>query len=173
MKKAVAIWNATFVPWDFEGRYDPQKYIDSGFIDVSHNVTFRRQIEALRCFGFSGKGYQRGVWKIPDGTKDVLWFPRLYPHGNWNNSLEGGGRFILEKPITPEGIRSIKDQIKDFNAGKYRHHIVFAKSVDVLGGRLYRYVGTFGVNLNASSEDCIRFDLVRSREPTRAHIGLK
>ncbi len=173
MKKSNAILNGTFQAWDFDGRYNPQQYIDSGFIDVAYNVVFRRQTEALRCFGFSGKGYQRGLWRIPDGTKDALWFPRLYPYGNWNNFLEEGGQVIFEKPITPEGFRSIKSQIEDFNAGKYRHYIVFAKAVDVLGGRLYRYVGTFEANLHASNEGCIRFDLVRSREPTRTYIGSK
>ena len=34
------------------------------------------------------------AWKIPDGTDDVVWFPRLYPHGMWHNELADGGKKI-------------------------------------------------------------------------------
>ncbi|MCV5754273.1 hypothetical protein OFN51_36305, partial [Escherichia coli] len=62
-----------FVPWDFEHRYSSLPVINAGRVAIEDNVVFQKQIEALRCFGFKGNGYQRGAWKIPDGSNDWVW----------------------------------------------------------------------------------------------------
>ncbi len=92
-----------FEPWDFEARFDPKRILDKGKFCVADNVLFRTQIDAMRCFGFTGKGWQRGVWNIPDGSGDTLWFPRLYPHGSWHNELIEGGSVISARAIDEEG----------------------------------------------------------------------
>ena len=56
-----------FIPWDFERRYSSDLTIELGKISIAGNTIFRKQIDAMRCFGFKGTGWQRGAWKIPRG----------------------------------------------------------------------------------------------------------
>lgn len=156
-----------FSPWDWEHKFSSKPIIERGYLDVADNVTFRTQIEAMRCFGFSGNGYQRGAWTIPDGSTDIIWFPRLYKHFIWHNELSPDGRHIYERALDEEGRVSIAKQIKDARAKPDSKMIVFAKSKDTLGANLLRYVGTFKINFDESSLDLIQFDLVRTREPVR------
>ncbi|NBB80982.1 MAG: hypothetical protein GVY36_16310 [Verrucomicrobia bacterium] len=161
----------TFEPWDFETRYSPERFIDKGSIAIADNAAFRRQVDALKCFGFTGKGYQKGAWTIPDGNRDNVWFPRLYEHGNWRNELTREGQVIYERALTEEGRNSIQQQISAEKAlvdkGVSRSHIVFAKAKDPLGFLLLRYVGTFKMNLAELSNEYIRFDRVRTEEKIR------
>jgi len=131
------------------------------------------KIEAMLCFGFTGKGWQRGAWGIKDGTDDVLWFPRLYEHGMWHNELVNEGTRICERArkegdiINAEAIASIKKQKEDGEKHPHRKHIVFAKARDSLGFNLLRYVGTFTVNFNESTDDNLIFDRVSEQEDVR------
>ncbi len=156
-----------FSPWDWEHKFSSTPIIERGYLDVADNVTFRTQIEAMRCFGFTGSGYQRGAWTIPDGSRDMVWFPRLYKHFIWHNELTSNGHHIYERALNDEGRLSIAKQIKDAKAKPNSKMIVFAKAKDTLGANLLRYVGTFQINLDDSNSDVIQFDLIRSREPVR------
>lgn len=166
-QKKIAIRSNKFSPWNWEERYSSVPVIKRGNVSIQDNVVFHTQIEAMRCFGFRGNGWQRGAWKIPDGTGDVIWFPRLYPHGMWNNELAEGGKKIFERAANEDGVSSIKQQIEE---GAQRPHvkwIVFAKAKDHLGFNLYRYVGSFKMNIDESTEDNLVFDRVSSVEAVR------
>ena len=155
--------DGTFLPWDFEERYRPEPHIAKGYVSVADGVLFKYQIDALRCFGFTGEGWQRGAWRIKDGSGDWVWFPRLYPHGMWNNELSEDGSTIYERALGEEGRASIAKQLKDTSGDR----IVFARRTDSLGQTLYQYVGTFQVNAAASTADVIQFDRVRQKEQIR------
>ncbi|THK40631.1 hypothetical protein E8Q33_12250 [Methylophaga sp. SB9B] len=165
--KESQIKKAHFIAWDWDKKFSSVPIIERGYLDVEDNVTFRKQTEAMRCFGFIGKGYQRGDWPIPDGTHDRIWFPRLFEHFIWHNELTADGKYIFERALNDEGVRSIAKQLKDAEAHPERKIIVFAKAKDPLGANLLRYVGTFVINIYASTKWEIRFDLIRSREPIR------
>jgi hypothetical protein len=150
-----------FEPWDFEKRYDPQAVIRKGKFCIADNILFRTQIDAMRCFGFTGKGWQRGAWKIADGSGDTLWFPRLYPHGMWHNQLIQGGSVIDERAINEEGRASIRKQLLDFEKKPNQRFIIFARGRDALGNNLFRYVGVFQPDLEKSTADVIKFYLVQ------------
>lgn len=158
-----------FCPWDFERRYSAKPVIESGIVSIKGNIVFQKQIEALRCFGFKGKGYQRGAWQIPDGSKDMVWFPRLYEHGLWHNELTADGKKIIERALNnnEEALVSIQKQKEREVADGSRKTIVFAKARDSLGFNLYRYVGTFRMNLDESTETEIIFDRVSEEEKVR------
>lgn len=159
--------SGTFSPWDFEHRYDPKRIIAMGEFSVSDNVLFRTQVDAMRCFGFTGKGHQRGIWKVRDGSGDMLWFPRLYEHGMWRNELCKEGKVIYERAINEDGRASIRKQRKEFEENPNQNLIVFAKARDSLGFQLLRYVGTFRVNLADLSEDHLSFNRERVSETVR------
>ncbi|WP_339366644.1 AbaSI family restriction endonuclease [Vibrio sp. V12_P9A6T4] len=159
----------SFVPWDFEHGYSSIPVINLGKVAINDNVVFQKQIEALRCFGFKGNGYQRGAWQIPDSSKDLVWFPRLYEHGIWHNELTSDGMKIIERALdnNEEAIESIKKQKERQISGKCNKSIVFARAKNSLGFNLYRYVGTFLMNLEESTDSEIIFDRVSEEEKVR------
>ena len=171
--KTKAIENNRFSRWNFEERYSSLPIIKKGALLVDDNVVFKTQVEAMRCFGFSGNGYQRGAWTIPDGSFDTVWFPRLFTHGMWKNQLVNNGTRILEEAIyddgyyNPNALLSIKKQLESEKKHAGRKHIVFAKSKDNLGFNLLRYVGTFVMNVKESSDNCLVFDRLRVKELIR------
>lgn len=170
-RKQTQIENSVFVPWTWETRFSASAVIERGYLDVADNVVFRTQVEAMKCFGFTGKGWQRGGWPIPDNSGDWLWFPRLYEHFIWLNELTADGKHIFQRAINEEGVKSLASQMKNAKTDLSRNVIVFAKARDSLGMNLLRFVGTFRVNAERSSADCMQFDLVRKREPVRVRRG--
>ncbi|MFM2477347.1 AbaSI family restriction endonuclease [Celerinatantimonas sp. MCCC 1A17872] len=161
-----------FAPWNFENKYLAKSHIERGYISLKDDVVFKTQIEAMKCFGFKGKGYQKGAWEIPDGTHDCVWFPRLYEHFIWNNNLSQDGMRIYEeashdKSKIEQAKTSISSQKEEEIELGERKHIVFAKAKDVFGFNLLRYVGTFRMNLDASTDTCIRFDRISDKESIR------
>lgn len=151
-----------------EERYSSKPVIDRGHISIADNVAFKTQVEALRCFGFAGEGYQRGAWRIKDGSNDLVWFPRLFPHGLWVNELSEDGKTISERAVGQEGIDSIAQQRNDYENGRVRQHIVFAKARDALGQNLLRFVGCFEMDLENSKRDVLRFTRKKTELPVRA-----
>lgn len=169
-KKMIA--SGRFFPWDWDSRYSADPIINRGYLDISDNVTFRLQAEALRCFGFSGQTIRRGTWRIRDGSRDWVWFPRLYPHYIWNNEISADGQKIRGYAINDLGrdknIKTIDRLKKEISQGKpVENVIVFAKSKDNLGTNVLRYVGTFRVNLSESCADFTQFDQFRTIEKVR------
>lgn len=160
-----------FSPWDYERRFDPERIIEKGFISVSDNVLFRRQIDAMKCFGFTGTVWRRGAWRIPDERGYSLWFPRLFEHDVWSNELCEGGRVINERARSEPNLRvkaraSLSKQRRDLEKNPDANIIVFSKAKDPLGKQLLRYVGTFKANLGVEhfSPDNLRFELVRDTQ---------
>ncbi|CAH8236387.1 Restriction endonuclease PvuRts1 I (fragment) [Vibrio aestuarianus] len=99
----------------------------------------------------------------------MVWFPRLYEHGLWHNELTTDGKRIIERALNnnEEAILSINKQKERELADGSRKAIVFAKVRDSLGFNLYRYVGTFRMNINESSDTEIIFDRVSEEEKIR------
>jgi hypothetical protein len=158
---------ASFVPWDLTLRYSAQPVIERGYLDVKDNVTFKVQVEAMKCFGFKGKGYQRGAWNINDGTGDWIWFPRLYEHYIWINEMTADGQHIYQRANSDEARNQNISSLEGSQNTQEPNVIVFAKARDSLGANLLRYVGTFRRDIVQSCADFIKFDLVRTHEPVR------
>lgn len=156
-----------FLPWNLETRYSPEPVIERGVIKIADNVVFRTQIDAMRCFGFKGSGWQKGAWTIPDGSNDYLWFPRLFQHGMWRNELSEDGTEIHERAINSDGKASIEKQRLDIRKQPNRRAIVFAKAKDALGYSLLRYVGTFQPRLSETDPELISFDRIATSERVR------
>lgn len=156
-----------FLPWNLETRYSPAPVIERGVVKIADNVVFRTQIDAMRCFGFKGNGWQKGAWTIPDGSNDYLWFPRLFEHGMWRNELSEDGTEIHERAIDSDGRASIQKQRRDIREMPNRKAIVFAKAKDALGYSLLRYVGTFQPRRSETDPDVISFDRIATSEKIR------
>lgn len=159
----------TFIPWTLNQEQRVQTVLKRGCIKIEDNIAFRLQTGPLRCFGFTGISYQRGGWRIPDGTGDWVWFPRLFRHGIWENQLSQDGTVIYQKAMSDKARAQNAKQIKEAQAAPLPKTIVFAKAQDSLGNRRLRYVGTFRINPDQSDMNAIRFDRIAVYEQTRAH----
>lgn len=165
--KTRMVEKSTFMPWDFALRYSAIPIIERGYLDVKDNVIFKLQIEAMKCFGFKGRGYQRGAWNINDGTRDWVWFPRLYEHFIWINEMTADGQHIYQRANNDEAKNLNRSSLERLRNTEEPNAIVFAKAKDSLGANLLRYVGTFRRDIEQSCADFIKFDLVRTHEPVR------
>ncbi|EJG2204865.1 hypothetical protein Q4Q65_15530 [Morganella morganii] len=152
-----------FGPWDYDGRYTAQKHIDAGFIEAGPYAAFRYHRDALQCFGYgSSKGHhQSGSWRVPETVVKaigldgdvIVWFPRLYKAGEWDNSLSIDGDLITEKSLNP--LRNYRET--------WCYRIVMAHSCDELNRTLYRFLGVFTLDEQLSSEGVNVFRRVDTR----------
>lgn len=149
-------------PWDYGTRYTAQKHINAGFIEAGPYAAFRYHKDALQCFGYGDKGHhQSGSWRVPESVVkaigldgDVMvWFPRLYKAGEWDNSLSIDGDLITEKSLNPT--RNYRET--------WRYRIVMAHSRDELNRTLYRFLGVFTQDEQLSSEGVNVFKRVDTR----------
>lgn len=140
-----------FIPWDYSAQYTAKRHIDAGFMEVGPHAIFRYHRDALECFGYSNKGHhQSGSWKLPENIVKVIglsgrtmvWFPRLYKAGVWDNELSLDGEWITEKSLEANN-----NYIEDWD-----YRIVMAHSRDELNRVLYRFLGVFQIDKNKSAE---------------------
>ncbi|CRL60396.1 AbaSI family restriction endonuclease [Proteus penneri] len=140
-----------FIPWDYSAQYTAKRHIDAGFIEVGPHAIFRYHRDALECFGYINKGHhQSGSWKLPENiVKEIglsgrimVWFPRLYNAGVWNNELSPDGEWITEESLEVDN-----NYIEDWD-----YRIVMAHSRDELNRVLYRFLGVFQIDKNKSVE---------------------
>lgn len=144
-KRKCSDWQA----WDFDEEYKAISHLRRGYIDAQENVLLKRHIDVIQLFGRELKGHQSGGWIPPSGFGvDMVWFPRLYPNGKWDNSLSYDGTEITERNLDDRGA-AIHDQTA---YGKRHLRAVFAHKNEPLTGTLYRFVGVFQYNHKLSSE---------------------
>ncbi|WP_245228167.1 AbaSI family restriction endonuclease, partial [Providencia rettgeri] len=151
-----------FHPWDYDDRYTAKKHINAGFIEVGPYAVFRYHRDALQCFGYGDKGHhQSGGWRLPRAVVEAIglagdvmvWFPRLYKAGEWDNALSFDGNLISEKSLNPE--RNYKET--------WHYRIVMAHSRDELNRTLYRFLGIFTQDEKLSTEGVNVFKRVDTR----------
>lgn len=152
-----------FQPWDLQRKYDPQTFIDLGYLDSRDNPCFKTHRDALRCFGYTKGHYQRATWRHSSWTRTQVWFPRFVKHGVWRNELSDDERQITETLL--DSTQIMKHENEDQSSiVKY----TFAKTKDRLGNRLYRFIGSFTFN----EKKLIDGKLVRTYELVDSKIDL-
>ena len=141
-----------FKAWDINKEFNPQTYIDLGFIDIKDNIAFHNISDACNCFGHNYKGYQRGGAKHAINKDILIWFPKLYENDDWNNSINSNENIITEKHKTDKTMKKVENFL--VNEGKYpSQRIVFARVKDNLGNVLYRFRGMYKFDSINSSLD--------------------
>jgi len=137
-RKKQLVQTDQFIPWNYENRFNPDPHIERGYIDVSDNVVFRRQRDALELFGYpkEKKDIQQGSWNIKqDGKKGekTVWFPKSYDNKKWVNVLSDDFRTLTSSP-----------KIKGKNRGKgLGKAIIFTHYKNLLGETVYKFLGEF------------------------------
>lgn len=142
---------SSFIPWDIDFEFDSATYIKRGYIDIKDNVAFKTIKDACNCFGHNYTGYQRAGAAHPDHNI-MLWFPKLFPNGEWDNQISSDEEVITERN---EDDKKAKQHVSSHvnNKEKYKHQrIVFAKVRGNLGDVLYRFRGQYQLDVKDSNE---------------------
>jgi len=154
---------SSFIPWDIESEFDSMTFIKRGYIDIVDNVAFKTIKDACNCFGHNYTGYQRAGATHPDPNV-ILWFPKLFPNGEWDNQISSDEEVITERNEDEEIAKQhISNHIN--NKEKYKHQrIVFAKVRGNLGDILYRFRGQYELDVEDSN---VKTGLIWRRIKTR------
>jgi len=151
-----------FIPWDIDKEFSSEFYVKKGYISLADNVTFKTIKDACNCFGHNYSGYQKAGANHPD-PNILLWFPKLYPNGKWDNKISNDENTIFENSIDLDiANKHIHSHIHQLSGEKHIR-IVFARVKDNLGFVLYRFKGLYKLNLERS---CLDVGLVWEREST-------
>jgi very-short-patch-repair endonuclease len=154
---------SSFIPWDIESEFTSMTFIKRGYIDIVDNVSFKTIKDACNCFGHNYTGYQRAGATHPDPNVK-LWFPKLFPNGEWDNQISSDEEIITERNEDDEIAKQhISNHIN--NKEKYKHQrIVFAKVRGNLGDILYRFRGQYELDVENSN---VKTGLIWRRIKTR------
>ncbi|UJF15419.1 hypothetical protein LZ578_10675 [Jeotgalibaca sp. MA1X17-3] len=136
-----------FIPWDVEKEYSPDTYIKKGEIRLSDNVAFKTIKDVTNVFGHNYKGYQKGGAIHPYYDDVLLWFPKLFPNGEWDNSISPDGTLIRERN---EHEHKRDEHINRVIQNKKHKRIVFAKVKGPLGHIMYKFKGEFKLDITDS-----------------------
>jgi very-short-patch-repair endonuclease len=146
-RKASAV---EFKPWDIVSEQNPQTYIDKGYIDLKDDCAFRTSVDAANCFGNDYK--PMGIWtggaKHPKEAGKIIWFPKLFRNGKWDNRISNDETEIQEICELPNKANNHIDEVK--RKGIYKR-IVFARVKGPLGDIMYRFKGEYQLDLNATN----------------------
>ncbi len=140
-----------FIPWDIEKEMNPDTWIEKGTIHVNDKVAFRRIVDGCKVVGLNYQGYQRAGAIHPYEKDTSIWFPKLYPNGQWDNDYDELKGIIREKNI--ENREKRKGHINHFLNNERHKRIVFARVKSVFGDTLYRFRGIFQLDKEATSYD--------------------
>jgi len=142
--------SSSFIPWDINSEFNPETYINLGYIDVADNVAFKTIKDACNCFGHNYTGYQRAGASHPN-SDTILWFPKLFSNGEWNNQISADEAEIIERN---EDAGKAKEHVLSHlnDKEKYKHkRIVFAKVKGNMGDVLYRFRGLYELDTQGSN----------------------
>ncbi len=159
-----------FIPWNLEKETSPETYIEKGCISLEDNVAFMKGYEACNCFGLNYKAFQRGEAKHPIEKDTSIWLPKLYPNGEWDNSISYNEDIIFEKAASTNQ----KHYGKQLNVEevKRKKRIVFAKVRGPLGDIMYRFKGLFQLDeVESVNENCVVWRKTSDTVKTYRAIG--
>lgn len=134
-----------FKPWDMQEEQNPKTYTSKGFIEVSDDVAFKNCFLAANCFGHIYKGFQKSSAMHPKEPGKIIWFPKLYKNGDWDNSISDDDEIITEKSLNkPNHTTKILNGIPT-------NRIVFARVKSPLGDVMYRFKGEYTLDFNLTN----------------------
>lgn len=135
---------ANFIKWDLGVEQDSNTYIQRGYIDLSDDVAFDKIVSAVNCFGHNYAGWQRGgaSHAFEEGT--IIWFPKLFPNGEWDNITTDDENTIYERNVNDD--KAVAHIEKTISEGIHTR-IVFAKVKDSLGKTKYRFKGKYTLSV--------------------------
>lgn len=146
-KKQKSQW----MDWDLEAEMNPDTWIKKKKIHVNDKVAFKRIVDGCKCMGLNYVGYQRAGANHPFEKNTLIWFPKLYPNGIWENSFDEVNGIIIEKNI--ESIEKQNAHINSCLNDNRQRRIVFARVKGMLGDVQYRFRGVFELDREKTNNE--------------------
>ena len=143
-KKKIEKSSGKKIIWDFENKFNPEKYLKNGSIDVKENVVLKTHKACLELFGYKGGHFYRAWWEIKD-LNQAVWFPKLYPNKMWRNKISKDSLTITEEKIV-----NGKPQKREMPGNQER--IVFAHYKNIFGQTVYKFYGKFVPDWSKTNE---------------------
>ena len=128
-----------------------------GMISVDDNFFFERIVDICKCFGRDYKGMQQSYFNIGNGYH--IWCPKLSVKSSFGpKSVAKGWINILSDDW--EYIHESNENLEKLIVAGNEKRITFAKSKDVLGRNVYRFIGVFSYSQKLSKNDKIVYKRV-------------
>lgn len=137
-----------FKPWNFDLEQNPKTYIERGYMRVNDDVAFEKSVDAVNCFGYAYKGFQRAGVKHPIENDTTIWFPKLYENEGWKNSISNDDEVIISKSKDAQKAIEVIDNTLKSSRNK---RIIFARVISPLGDVMYRFMGLYKLDVNSST----------------------
>tara|TARA_B110000285_G_scaffold26465_1_gene25703 strand:- start:2607 stop:3479 length:873 start_codon:yes stop_codon:yes gene_type:complete len=141
-----------FKEWNIEKEMNPDTWIEIGEIRIEDKVAFRKSVDWCKVIGLNYAGWQRGGATHPNEKDTLIWFPKLYPNGVWNNNYdEANGLIITERNIENQAARitHVNKCLRD----KVQTRIVCARVKSMLGDVQYRFRGVFKLDAKQTNHE--------------------
>ncbi|MGM7667634.1 HNH endonuclease [Microbacterium sp. A93] len=110
--------------------------IATGELSARDPIPFRTHLEVAKLFGRSYKGHQTATFQLDESTE--VWFPKMYPNGDWSNILSDDGEVITMQHIQGGKYGGVMetDPIREYV-------ITFGHAKPAAGPRFYTFLGVF------------------------------
>lgn len=161
IKDRKIVLGSEFEKWDPSKEVSSETYIKKGYIDIKDDVAFEKSVDAINCFGYEYKGWQKGGINHPIEKDVLIWFPKLYSNGAWINSISTDESKIFERSAISHKVDEHISQV--LNKGQHKR-IIFARVIDSLGDIKYRFKGLYELNVQNT---LLERQLVWERRNTR------
>lgn len=136
--------------WDYEKEFDITRHIKRGYLDAKENPIFRKSVDAVNCFGYKDKALMKGGKNHPLKNNVLIWFPKLYEHGEWDNKITFDEEYIYEKNKNQiKNEEMINKWLSDPRDVRY----CFGQYKDNLGRMLYHFKGEYTLDKKRTIED--------------------
>ena len=140
-----------WVDWDLEAEMSPDTWIKKKKIHVNDKVAFRKIVDGCKCMGLNYSGYQRAGANHPFEENTLIWFPKLYPNGVWENEFDESKGLIIERNI--ESVEKRHAHIRSCLNDNRQRRIVFARVKGMLGDVQYRFRGVFELDKEKTNNE--------------------
>jgi hypothetical protein len=110
--------------------------IARGNLSVNDRIPFNTHVQVAKLFGRNDNGHQGATISLDKFTG--VWFPKMYPNGDWDNSLSADGDMITMRHIPggKSGAVMESTRLRDYV-------ITFGNVKPQSGSRYYEFLGVF------------------------------
>ena len=136
--------------WDYENEFSIKNHLKKGYIDVNENAVFRISVDICNCFGYNYRAFMKGGVNHPIEKNVLIWFPKLYDYGEFENQLTLDEEYIYEKNKDPlKNKKMINIWLKDPRNIRY----CFGQYKDNLGRMLYHFKGKYELDRKRTEKE--------------------
>ena len=149
IKEKIAQSRDSIKPWNMSKWLTVEYHKEKGILNVEDQDCLRTIDDICAIFDTTPKhrGFQRmGTTPVPGKENFEIWYPNINNRSGWSNELSDDGEIFTEyNKDDKKREEHVADCIKD-----NKKRIAFFRTKDALGIELYRFVGVFHLDTDAT-----------------------